>query len=49
MTEAFILGGVRTPVGRYGGSLSHVRAALDEHVRMCVTPADYSAGEGVAA
>jgi acetyl-CoA acetyltransferase family protein len=25
MTEAFILGGVRTPVGRYGGSLSHVR------------------------
>jgi acetyl-CoA acetyltransferase family protein len=25
MTDAFILGGVRTPVGRYGGSLSHVR------------------------
>ena len=25
MTEAFILGGLRTPVGRYGGSLSHVR------------------------
>ena len=25
MTEAFILGGVRTPVGRYGGSLSHLR------------------------
>ncbi len=25
MTEAFILGGVRTPVGRYGGSLSHIR------------------------
>jgi acetyl-CoA acetyltransferase family protein len=25
MIEAFILGGVRTPVGRYGGSLSHLR------------------------
>jgi acetyl-CoA acetyltransferase family protein len=25
MTGAFILGGVRTPVGRYGGSLSHIR------------------------
>jgi acetyl-CoA acetyltransferase family protein len=25
MTDAFILGGVRTPVGRYGGALSHVR------------------------
>ena len=25
MSEAFILGGVRTPVGRYGGSLSHFR------------------------
>src|SRR6202051_3823222 len=25
MTEAFVLGGVRTPVGKYGGSLSHVR------------------------
>ena len=24
-TNAFILGGVRTPVGRYGGSLSHIR------------------------
>jgi acetyl-CoA acetyltransferase family protein len=28
MTDAFVLGGVRTPVGRYGGSLAHVR--LDE-------------------
>jgi acetyl-CoA acetyltransferase family protein len=26
MTDAFVLGGVRTPVGRYGGSLSHIRA-----------------------
>jgi acetyl-CoA acetyltransferase family protein len=25
MTDAYVLGGVRTPVGRYGGSLSHVR------------------------
>jgi acetyl-CoA acetyltransferase family protein len=25
VSEAFILGGVRTPVGRYGGALSHIR------------------------
>ncbi len=25
MTDAFVLGGLRTPVGRYGGSLSHLR------------------------
>jgi acetyl-CoA acetyltransferase family protein len=25
MTDAFVLGGVRTPVGRYAGSLSHLR------------------------
>lgn len=25
MTDAFVLGGVRTPVGRYGGLLSHIR------------------------
>src|SRR3954467_2909243 len=25
MSDAFILGGVRTPVGRYGGGLSHIR------------------------
>jgi acetyl-CoA acetyltransferase len=25
MTDAFILGGVRTPVARYGGSLLHLR------------------------
>jgi acetyl-CoA acetyltransferase len=25
MTDAFVLGGVRTPVGKYGGALSHVR------------------------
>ena len=26
MTEAFVLGGVRTPFARYGSSLSHIRA-----------------------
>jgi acetyl-CoA acetyltransferase family protein len=25
VTDAFVLGGVRTPVGRYGGALSHIR------------------------
>ncbi len=25
LADAFVLGGVRTPVGRYGGSLSHIR------------------------
>src|SRR6202789_4603545 len=25
MSEAFVLGGVRTPFGRYGGALSHLR------------------------
>ena len=25
MTDAFVLGGLRTPVGKYGGSLSHLR------------------------
>jgi acetyl-CoA acyltransferase/3-oxo-5,6-didehydrosuberyl-CoA/3-oxoadipyl-CoA thiolase len=25
MSEAFILAGVRTAVGRYGGALSHIR------------------------
>src|SRR3954466_2834528 len=25
MPDAFILGGARTPVGRYGGGLSHIR------------------------
>src|ERR1700686_3400359 len=25
MTDAYVLGGVRTPIGRYGGSLSHLR------------------------
>ncbi len=43
MADAFVLGGVRTPFGRYGGSLSHLRtddllgltmAAACEHVRV---------------
>src|SRR5438270_13483060 len=25
MTDAFVLGGIRTPIGKYGGALSHVR------------------------
>ena len=25
MTEAFLIGGVRTPIGRYGGALSGIR------------------------
>src|SRR5947199_2554979 len=25
MSDAFVLGGMRTPVGRYGGALSHIR------------------------
>jgi acetyl-CoA acetyltransferase len=25
MTDAFVLGGIRTPFARYGGSLSHLR------------------------
>jgi acetyl-CoA acetyltransferase family protein len=37
MTEAFILGGVRTPFTRYGGSLSHLR--LDELLGMVMTSA----------
>src|SRR5580693_1263283 len=32
MTEAFVLGGVRTPFTRYGGSLSHIR--LDDLLGM---------------
>jgi len=37
MTEAFILGGVRTPFTRYGGSLSHLR--LDDLLGMVMTNA----------
>ena len=37
MTEAFILGGVRTPFTRYGGSLSHLR--LDDLLGTVMTSA----------
>ncbi|UEB22634.1 thiolase family protein [Mycobacterium intracellulare] len=37
MTEAFILGGVRTPFTRYGGSLSHLR--LDDLLGMVMASA----------
>ena len=36
MTDAFVLGGVRTPVGRYGGSLSHIRT--DDLLGLCCRP-----------
>ena len=37
MTEAYVLGGVRTPFTRYGGSLSHIR--LDDLLGMAMTGA----------
>ena len=37
MSEAFVLGGVRTPFARYGGSLSHIR--LDDLLGMTMTGA----------
>ena len=37
MTEAYVLGGVRTPFTRYGGSLSHIR--LDDLLGMVMTGA----------
>ena len=33
MTDAFVLGGVRTPVGRYWGALSHIRTDVTCSVR----------------
>ena len=46
MTEAFLVGGVRTPVGKYGGALADVRSddlaalVVGEVVRRTGTPAD---------
>ena len=46
ISEAYLVGGVRTPVGRYGGALSSVRAddlaalALGEAVRRSGVPAE---------
>ena len=34
MLDAFVMGGVRTPVGRYGGSLSHLR--VDDLLGQCM-------------
>jgi acetyl-CoA acetyltransferase family protein len=45
MTDAFILGGVRTPVGRYGGSLSHLR--VDDLLGMTMVAACERVGVGL--
>lgn len=37
MQDAFILGGVRTPVGKYGGALSHIR--IDDLLGMTMVAA----------
>jgi acetyl-CoA acetyltransferase len=37
MAEAFLIGGARTPVGRYGGSLSSVRPLGSSGSRLVVT------------
>src|ERR1700752_1132276 len=45
MTDAFVLGGVRTPFARYGGSLSHIR--LDELLGMAMKGACERVGVGL--
>ena len=45
MTEAFVLGGVRTPFARYGSSLSHIRT--DELLGMTMTGACERVGVGL--
>jgi len=45
MTDAFVLGGVRTPFARYGSSLSHIR--LDELLGMTMRGACERVGVGV--
>jgi len=45
MTEAFVLGGVRTPFTRYGGSLSHIR--LDDLLGLAMTGACERVGVGL--
>jgi acetyl-CoA acetyltransferase family protein len=44
MTDAFVLGGVRTPFARYGSSLSHIRT--DELLGMVMTGACERVGVG---
>jgi acetyl-CoA acetyltransferase family protein len=45
MTDAFVLGGVRTPFARYGSSLSHIRA--DELLGMTMKAACERVGVGL--
>jgi acetyl-CoA acetyltransferase family protein len=45
MTDAFLLGGVRTPFARYGSSLSHIRT--DELLGMVMTGACERVGVGL--
>src|ERR1700680_2429392 len=45
MTDAFVLGGVRTPFARYGSSLSHIRA--DELLGMTMKGAGERVGVGL--
>jgi Thiolase, N-terminal domain len=45
MTDAFVLGGVRTPFTRYGGSLSHIR--LDDLLGMTMKGACERVGVGL--
>jgi len=45
MTDAFVLGGVRTPFARYGSSLSHIR--LDDLLGMTMKGACERVGVGV--
>jgi acetyl-CoA acetyltransferase len=45
MTDAFVLGGVRTPFTRYGGSLSHIR--LDDLLGLAMTGACDRVGIGL--
>ena len=44
MTEAYLLGGVRTPFARYGGSLSHLR--LDDLLGLALAGACERVGVG---
>src|SRR6202163_2642115 len=45
MTDAFVLGGVRTPFARYGSSLSHIRT--DELLGMTMKGACERVGVGL--
>src|SRR6202158_6145233 len=45
MSDAFVLGGVRTPFARYGGSLSHIR--LDDLLGMTMKGACERVGVGL--